>query len=157
MSRQGRRLNRLPQRLDYTLIPAPLDLSLPQAGEKSSIPAIIVTPSSPTCDFEFYIAFSPKPTLRDRLAHLPAALSAVTLRARTALVVGLLFFVVLCHLFTHQLGISRPHLRFDAQLQAAAPGAEQAQWGAGWLKMAGLGGRAEAREAFVVDARDLPI
>ncbi|KZP15100.1 hypothetical protein FIBSPDRAFT_795924 [Athelia psychrophila] len=123
MSRQGRRLNRFPQRLDYTLIPAPLDLSLLQAGEKSSIPAIIVTPSSPTYEFEFYIAFSPKPTLRDRLA-------SITPRARTALAVALLFFVVLCHLFANQFVGSRPHLRFDARQDAGAP-----TWG--WLGATG--------------------
>jgi len=51
------RLNRLPQRLDYTLIPAPLDLSRPLIDEKSPLPAIIVTPSSPSHDGDFSIAF----------------------------------------------------------------------------------------------------
>ncbi|KAF5357681.1 hypothetical protein D9758_007427 [Tetrapyrgos nigripes] len=50
--RAGPRLHRLPQRLDYTLIPAPLDLSLPLVAEKSPLPAIIVTPSSPS-DLDF--------------------------------------------------------------------------------------------------------
>ncbi|TCD66827.1 hypothetical protein EIP91_000905 [Steccherinum ochraceum] len=69
------RLNRLPQRLDYTLIPAPLDLSLPLVDEKAPLPAIIVTPSSPSHEREFCIAFlaaEPKPPLRQRLlAHMP--------------------------------------------------------------------------------------
>jgi len=78
------RLNRLPQRLDYTLIPAPLDVSLPLVDEKSPLPAIIVTPSSPSHEREFCIAFiaaPPKPPLRQRLLsrlpklpHLPSFL-----------------------------------------------------------------------------------
>ncbi|THH33634.1 hypothetical protein EUX98_g497 [Antrodiella citrinella] len=75
MPRAAPRLNRLPQRLDYTLIPAPLDLSLPLVDEKSPLPAIIVTPSSPSHEREFCIAFiaaPPKPPLRQRLlSHLP--------------------------------------------------------------------------------------
>jgi len=115
MSRQGRRIHRLPQRLDYTLIPAPLDLSLPLAAEKSHLPAIIVTPSTPTgCPHQFYIAFSPKPTLRERVSNYIALFqSPFQLKARTAIILSLLLFIVLCHLFTHQLAIHRPHIRFD--------------------------------------------
>ncbi|KAI0698609.1 hypothetical protein BC835DRAFT_1304758 [Cytidiella melzeri] len=63
MRRSGApRLNRFPQRLDYTLIPAPLDLSLPLVDEKAPLPAIIVTPSSPSGEKDFSIAFlAPKP------------------------------------------------------------------------------------------------
>jgi len=67
------RLNRLPQRLDYTLIPAPLDLSRPLVDEKSPLPAIIVTPSSPSHDGDFSIAFlvpPTKPTVFQRLSRL---------------------------------------------------------------------------------------
>ncbi|KAI0771970.1 hypothetical protein BD413DRAFT_49655 [Trametes elegans] len=67
------RLNRLPQRLDYTLIPAPLDLSLPLVDEKADLPAIIVTPSSPVFESEFFIAFiapPPSPTFSQRLGAL---------------------------------------------------------------------------------------
>lgn len=67
----SRRLNRLPQRLDYTLIPAPLDLSLPLVDEKAALPAIIVTPSSPRGECDFAIAFiapPPKPSLRERVS-----------------------------------------------------------------------------------------
>jgi len=111
MSRQGRRLHRLPQRLDYTLIPAPLNISLPLASEKSPLPAIIVTPSSPTdCNSEFFIAFSPKPSFRDRVSTYVAPFQ---LRARTAIILSLLLFIVVCHLFTHQFSTYRPHLRFD--------------------------------------------
>lgn len=86
------RLNRLPQRLDYTLIPAPLgkfaqelpislsdrslDLALPLVDEKAPLPAIIVTPSSPSGEKDFAIAFlapPPKPSLRERMmARLPS-------------------------------------------------------------------------------------
>lgn len=68
-----RRLNRLPQRLDYTLIPPPLDLSRPLVDEKAVLPAIIVTPSSPTGDRDFSIAFlAPpgKPSFRERVSSV---------------------------------------------------------------------------------------
>ncbi|EMD40469.1 hypothetical protein CERSUDRAFT_111067 [Gelatoporia subvermispora B] len=71
------RLNRLPQRLDYQLIPAPLDLSRPLVDEKSALPAIIVTPSSPSHEGDFCIAFlspPPKPTLFERLSSAVPAL-----------------------------------------------------------------------------------
>ncbi|CDO74282.1 hypothetical protein BN946_scf184663.g3 [Trametes cinnabarina] len=74
------RLNRLPQRLDYTLIPAPLDLSLPLVDEKADLPAIIVTPSSPVLESEFFIAFlapPPTPTFSQRLASWVPSLPSV--------------------------------------------------------------------------------
>lgn len=100
------RLNRLPQRLDYTLIPAPLgellwlntkyvffimlsfvdcvatdlDLTLPLVDEKAPLPAIIVTPSSPSGETDFSIAFiapPPKPTLQERLSSILPNLSAL--------------------------------------------------------------------------------
>ncbi|KAJ7937426.1 hypothetical protein B0H13DRAFT_2649260 [Mycena leptocephala] len=55
--RSSPRLHRFPHRIDYTLIPAPLDLSLPLKTEKDSLPAIIVTPSSPSSARDFSIAF----------------------------------------------------------------------------------------------------
>ncbi|KAI0080682.1 hypothetical protein K474DRAFT_1657492 [Panus rudis PR-1116 ss-1] len=70
MRRPAPRLNRLPQRLDYTLIPAPLDLSLPLVDEKAALPAIIVTPSSPSHETDFAIAFlapPAKPSLCERV------------------------------------------------------------------------------------------
>ncbi|KAJ2924187.1 hypothetical protein H1R20_g12905, partial [Candolleomyces eurysporus] len=62
VQRPGPRLHRLPRRLDYMLIPAPLDLSLDSMTEKSPLPAIIVTPSSPTHSKDFAIAFLAPPT-----------------------------------------------------------------------------------------------
>ncbi|CAL1701578.1 unnamed protein product [Somion occarium] len=80
------RLNRFPQRLDYTLIPAPLDLALPLVDEKAPLPAIIVTPSSPSGEKDFAIAFlapPPKPSLRERIAsHLPRMPVFPSLQAR---------------------------------------------------------------------------
>ncbi|KIM83953.1 hypothetical protein PILCRDRAFT_818983 [Piloderma croceum F 1598] len=116
MSRQGRRIHRLPQRLDYTLIPAPLDFSLPLTNEKSLLPAIIVTPSTPTneCARQFYIAFSPKPTLRERVSnYITPFQTPFQLRSRTVVILSILLFIVVCHLFTHQFVTHRPHLRFD--------------------------------------------
>ncbi|TFK96346.1 hypothetical protein BDV98DRAFT_586439 [Pterulicium gracile] len=80
----GRRTHRLPQRLDFTLIPAPLDLLLTgeptdlsvsgvaEKAEKSPFPAIIITPSSPAYDNDYSIAFlhetpQQQPTLFNRL------------------------------------------------------------------------------------------
>lgn len=84
------RVHRLPQRLDYKLIPPPLgelpqaylshvltslviesDLSLPLVTEKAALPAIIVTPSSPKTPRDFSIAFlcpPVKPTFRERVS-----------------------------------------------------------------------------------------
>jgi hypothetical protein len=68
----GRRIHRLPQRLDFALIPAPLDISLPAVAEKSPFPVLIVTPSSPAFDNDYSIAFlhepsPPKPSLYNRI------------------------------------------------------------------------------------------
>ncbi|KAL6298722.1 hypothetical protein BKA93DRAFT_743548, partial [Sparassis latifolia] len=114
------RLNRLPQRLDYTLIPAPLDLSLPLVDEKAPLPAIIVTPSSPSHDGDFSIAFlipPQKPTafrrLWGKLTTLPSSYFSLKTRARVAIVVLLLLFIMGCHLIMHSLATGRPHMAFD--------------------------------------------
>ncbi|KZT12892.1 uncharacterized protein LAESUDRAFT_719199 [Laetiporus sulphureus 93-53] len=136
MRRSGApRLHRLPQRLDYTLIPAPLDLSEPLVDEKAPLPAIIVTPSSPSHDGDFSIAFlmpPQKPTLAQRLANclptlprLPSQIklpvspsspdiepSAYKSRARAMIVLLLLLFVMACHLVMHQIASGRPHIDF---------------------------------------------
>jgi len=81
-----RRLNRLPQRLDYTLIPAPLDLSLPLVDEKAALPAIIVTPSSPSGEKDFAIAFlapPEKPSFKQRVfSTLPSLPKLSSLQPR---------------------------------------------------------------------------
>lgn len=119
MPRPAPRLHRLPQRLDYTLIPAPLDLSLPLVDEKSTLPAIIVTPSSPTSNRDFSIAFlapPPKPTMRERISSLgPRKLPSVPFKARTMIIVLIMIFVMVCHVVTHRLATRRPHLEFSVQ------------------------------------------
>ncbi|KAL4241426.1 hypothetical protein ABKN59_000296 [Abortiporus biennis] len=142
MVRSAPRLNRLPQRLDYTLIPAPLDLTLPLVDEKAALPAIIVTPSSPSGEKDFAIAFlapEPKPSLRERLtASMPSLPSfptrlpsqirlpqspfkndfeqrsswSFTTRARTLVVFSVLLFIMACHLILHRAITGHPHLQF---------------------------------------------
>jgi len=119
MPRPGPRLHRLPHRLDYTLIPAPLDLSLPLATEKSPLPAIIVTPSSPSSSHDFSIAFlapPPKPSIIERISSY-ASTKAPTFpfRARTTVVIFVIILVLVCHVVTHRLAARRPHLEFSVQ------------------------------------------
>ncbi|KAH9850056.1 hypothetical protein C2E23DRAFT_736183 [Lenzites betulinus] len=113
------RLNRLPQRLDYTLIPAPLDLSRPLVDEKAELPAIIVTPSSPVFESEFFIAFlapPPSPTLTERLStmvpSLPSLHSSARGFIRTAILLLVLLFIMGSHLVMHRIATSHPHLEF---------------------------------------------
>ncbi|KIK65769.1 hypothetical protein GYMLUDRAFT_240246 [Collybiopsis luxurians FD-317 M1] len=137
MRQTGPRLHRLPQRLDYTLIPAPLDLSLPLVSEKSPLPAIIVTPSSPSSVNDFSIAFLAPPKepgfferLGARLQWIKAASSDSDSRspfafgsglraqtARTLLIIFLILFVMLTHVVTHRMAQTsrRPHLDFSVQ------------------------------------------
>ncbi|KAF8624581.1 hypothetical protein AX15_005803 [Amanita polypyramis BW_CC] len=108
MPRPGPRLHRLPQRLDYTLIPAPLDLSL---TEKSPLPTIIVTPSSPSSPQDYSIAFfvpPPKPTLRERVNL--SLQSAFHPRTRTMLIFIFIFFILLCHYLVDSIAAGRSHL-----------------------------------------------
>jgi len=81
------------------------------------LPAIIVTPSSPALDApEYYIAFltpPPKPTLRDRVAEYSPFQPQLPLKARTAIIISLAFFIIFCHLLVH-LVIRHPHFEFFA-------------------------------------------
>ncbi|KAK0242259.1 hypothetical protein EDD85DRAFT_810601 [Armillaria nabsnona] len=109
------RVHRLPlnQRLDYTLIPAPLDLSLPSLTEKSPLPAIIVTPSSPVSTQDFSIAFlAPEPK--------PSILKRLSLKARTAIIIFLILFILVCHVVTHRLAARRPYLDFHEPQPASS-------------------------------------
>ncbi|RDB20464.1 hypothetical protein Hypma_012389 [Hypsizygus marmoreus] len=123
MPRPAPRLHRFPHRLDYTLIPAPLDLSLPLATEKSPLPAIIVTPSSPSSSHDFSIAFlapPPRPSVRERVSSYASSyvsIKAPTLpfRVRTLMIIFLIIFVLVCHVVTHRLAVRRPHLEFSVQ------------------------------------------
>ncbi|KAH9963244.1 hypothetical protein BC827DRAFT_1194320 [Russula dissimulans] len=126
MAIHGPRRHRLPQhRPDFILVPPPGDVPLSQVGDKSPLPAIIVTPSSPSCSADFSIAFlapPEKPTARERLFSLAAPLN---LKARTTFLLLLLFFVMACHLFTHRLATSHPHLQFGL-MQGASEEAQSA-------------------------------
>ncbi|KAJ7087229.1 hypothetical protein B0H15DRAFT_843150 [Mycena belliarum] len=116
--RSSPRLHRFPHRIDYTLIPAPLDLSLPLKTEKDALPAIIVTPSSPSSARDFHIAFlapPPKPSVRERLGSLAPFTSPFQRKARTLLILSLIFFVLICHVVTHRLAARRPHIEFSVQ------------------------------------------
>jgi len=120
MARPAPRLHRLPQRLDYTLIPAPLDLSLPLVTEKSHLPAIIVTPSSPCSPRDFSIAFlapAEKPSIQQRISNYTAPLK---LRTRSTIIILFLMVVLMCHVITHRLATSRPHLQFQSEAPATS-------------------------------------
>ncbi|KAL9712386.1 hypothetical protein Ac2012v2_003623 [Leucoagaricus gongylophorus] len=99
----GPRLHRLPQRLDYTLVPAPLDFSLVTSTEKSPLPAIIVTPSSPVHKQDFSIAFLapvPKPTLCKRVVKYVNHIAdnfwfAQSRSLRAFLILTLIFFIMI--------------------------------------------------------------
>lgn len=83
-------------------------------AEKSPLPAIVVTPSSPSCSADFSVAFlapvePEKPTAKERSFSLAAPLN---IKARTTFMLLLLLFIMACHLFTHRLAASRPHLQF---------------------------------------------
>ncbi|KAJ6567270.1 hypothetical protein DFH09DRAFT_1314386 [Mycena vulgaris] len=117
MHRSSPRLHRFPHRIDYTLIPAPLDLSLPLKTE-NSLPAIIVTPSSPSSARDFSIAFlapPEKPSVLERLGSLAPFASPFQRKARTLVILSLIFFVLICHVVTHRLAAHRPHLEFSVQ------------------------------------------
>ncbi|KAH7869040.1 uncharacterized protein C8R40DRAFT_1074379 [Lentinula edodes] len=118
------------------------DLSLPLASEKSPLPAIIVTPSSPSSAHDYSIAFLAPPKepgfferLGARLHWTKAAAAAesnpnasfgVGLRAQTArtlLILFLILFVMLTHVVTHRMAQTsrRPHLDFSVQDSSPAP------------------------------------
>ncbi|KAG6813192.1 hypothetical protein H0H92_013312 [Tricholoma furcatifolium] len=119
---RGQRIHRLPQRLDYTLIPAPLDLSLPLVAERSPLPAIIVTPSSPSSSHDFSIAFlaaqkEPEPTKPSVMQRLSTSTKSYSfpLSIRAMIIVFLIIFVLVCHVVTHSLASRRPRLEFSVQ------------------------------------------
>lgn len=121
MPRPAPRIHKLPHRLDYTLIPPPLDLSLPLATEKSPLPAIIVTPSSPASSRDFAIAFLAPPPKRSIFERIFSSTSfkapPIYPTARATIIVFILVFVAICHIVTHQLAARRPHLDFSVQTE----------------------------------------
>ncbi|KAF7776459.1 hypothetical protein Agabi119p4_4852 [Agaricus bisporus var. burnettii] len=124
MARQVPRIHRLPQRLDYTLVPAPLDLSLPTLTEKSPLPAIIVTPSSPSHTHDFSIAFlAPPPKLPFRKRFASSFNNTFTEKSwltqprplRTFFILSILFFILTTtYLINHRVaGYPYPRLDLD--------------------------------------------
>jgi hypothetical protein len=88
------------------------------ATEKSPLPAIIVTPSSPSSSHDFSIAFlapPPKPSLAERISALTSFQAPVQLRARTTIIFFLMLFILVCHVVTHRLAAQRPHLEFSVE------------------------------------------
>ena len=114
--------------------------------EKAELPAIIVTPSSPSGEHDFHIAFlapTPKPTLKERVSaalpklpkvrlfhrRLPSEIQlptspyknefdtslsySVKARARTAVLLAILVFIMGCHLIMHSMLSSHPRLDFS--------------------------------------------
>jgi len=109
---------RLPHRTDYILIPAPLDLSLSEATEKSPLPAIIVTPSSPSSSRDFSIAFlaaPPKLSLMERIASWRHYGGPLPFRVRYILMVLFITFALICHLSAERLAMRVPYLELNTQ------------------------------------------
>jgi len=109
---------KLPHRTDYILIPAPLDLSLSEATEKSSLPAIIVTPSSPSSARDFSIAFladPPKLSLLERIASWKHYGGPLPFRIRYILIVLFITFALICHLAAERLAMRVPYLELNTQ------------------------------------------
>jgi len=134
------RVHRLPQRLDYTLVPAPLDVSLPLVDDKAELPAIIVTPSSPISPTDFSIAFLAPPPKKSIFSKLPSLASIpipVAFNPRVVLLLLLLTFILACHLVTHQLAVLQPHLDFDIHTQQEYAVATDGAVGAGGSWKAG--------------------
>jgi hypothetical protein len=98
--------------------------------DEKGLPMIIVTPSSPTHEREFFLAWVPPPPpppsalqrlfarlRRGRAPALPPTpttagppKAGVTLRWRTVLLLALLFFILVSHVLTHGLDARRPRL-----------------------------------------------
>ena len=115
------------------------DLTRPIVDEKAELPAIIVTPSSPVFESEFFIAFlapPPSPTFSQRLAtlvptfrtYLPSQIqlpaspfktsfddrSSFSLRGRLRAIILLfmLLFIMASHVAIHRIATNHPHLEF---------------------------------------------
>jgi hypothetical protein len=82
-------------------------------AEKSPLPAVIITPSSPSSSSDFAIAFLPTPTKPSFRQVLGTYTAPLQRRARTTIILIVLMFVLLCHLITHRLATRRPHLDFS--------------------------------------------
>jgi hypothetical protein len=134
------------------------DLTLPLVDEKAALPAIIVTPSSPSGDTDFSIAFlapPPSPPLLQRvstafkLKKSPQLRYFSQVKARTALLLFLPLVLLVCHLLTHQLATLRPRLNFDThahlQYPVAAPETNSRVMGNVHAARVGMNGFMEGR------------
>jgi len=124
---------------------------LTAVSEKSPLPAIIVTPSSPACSGDFSIAFlapPPRPSLRARLKSLTAPLQ---FKARTTFILLLLLFILTCHLLTHRLAARNPHLDFSAMRDIGLADPEPPAFG-GWFNWQVLWGIVvpDSKREFVI-------
>jgi hypothetical protein len=91
-----------------------IDLSLDEVAGKSPLPAIIVTPCSPSSSRDFAFAFlpcAPKQSFSERLQSYESS-SAPSFRVRSILCVLLIIFALVCHLFTHRFAVR--HYRLDS-------------------------------------------
>lgn len=95
-----------------------VDLSLSQATEKSSLPAIIVTPSSPSSSRDFSIAFladPPKPSLLERVATWKHYGGPLPLRIRSILIILFILFGLIFHLAADRFAAQRPYLELGTK------------------------------------------
>ena len=130
------------------------------------MPAIIVTPSSPTCDRDFRIAFiaPDTPTKEESVAErvfarLQEGVGAVApkpqLKTRTLLLLFIPIFIIFCHFLAHRLSAHHPRLHFDVHTQsgimAATDGSANGH-GAGWFDMNDYWDARHARN-FVIEEK----
>jgi COMPASS component SWD1 len=86
--------------------------------EKSPLPAIIVTPSSPSSSCDFSIAFlaaPPKLSLLERIASWKHYGGSLPFRLRYILIVLFITFALICHLAADSLALRRPYLELNTQ------------------------------------------
>ncbi|THH12371.1 hypothetical protein EW145_g10 [Phellinidium pouzarii] len=127
-----------------------LDLSGPIVDDKALLPAIIVTPSSPSCDRDFRIAFlaaQPKETIATRVITSlhKAAPAPSQIRPRTLILIFVPLLILFCHVLTHHLAMHRPHLHF-----AAAADDQASSNGPGWFELNDYWDARQARN-FIVE------
>ena len=95
-----------------------IDLSLSEATEKSPLPAIIVTPSSPSSSRDFSIAFladPPKLSVLERFASWRHYGGPLPFRIRYILIVLFITFALICHLAAERLAMRVPYLELNMQ------------------------------------------
>lgn len=146
------------------------DLSKPIVDDKAALPAIIVTPSSPSGARDFRIAFlAPEPQESPSLAarvfsrspKLPSAstsggASKPLFRPRTLLLLFIPLFILFCHYLTHRIGARRPHLHFDAHTQGGVIGVADGR-ASGWFDMNDYWDGRHARDFVIEEVEEHPV